>query len=94
MTLYTYHRLHVLPHSLKREMLKRHNRKKKKISKSELFWYQKVPHILLEYSPSNGTLFFGNNIKSKMRILYLIGNVYLNQKTLIKNIFGSLHAFS
>ena len=27
---------------------------------------------LLEYSPSNGTLIFGNNIKSKMEILNLI----------------------
>ena len=49
---------------------------------------QNVFHtMLLEYSPLNGTLFFGNNIKSKMRILYLIGNIYLNQKTLIKNMF-------
>ena len=30
---------------------------------------------------------FDNNIKSKTRILNLIGNIYLNQKTLIKNIF-------
>ena len=50
--------------------------------------------MLLYYSPSNRTLFFGNNIKSKMQILNLIGNIYLNQKTLIQNIFGSLHAFS
>ena len=33
---------------------------------------------LLKYSPSNGTLFFGNNIKSEMDF---------NQKTLTKNIF-------
>ena len=26
--------------------------------------------VLLYYSPSNGTLFLGNSIKSKMRILY------------------------
>ena len=43
--------------------------------------------ILLAYSPSNGTLFFGNNIKSKMGILNLIRKIYFNQKTLIKNIF-------
>ena len=42
---------------------------------------------LLEYSPSNGTLFFGNNIKSKMGILNLIRKIYFNQKTLTKNIF-------
>ena len=43
--------------------------------------------ILLEYSPSNGTLFFGNNIKPKMGILNLIRKIYFNQKTLTKNIF-------
>ena len=42
---------------------------------------------LLEYSPSNGTLIFGNNIKSKTGILNLIRNIYFNQKTLTKNIF-------
>ena len=42
---------------------------------------------LLAYSPSNGTLFFGNNIKSKMGISNLIRNIYFNQKTFIKNIF-------
>ena len=42
---------------------------------------------LLEYSPSNGTMFFGNNIKSKMGILNLIRKIYFNQKTLTKNIF-------
>ena len=31
--------------------------------------------------------FFGNNIKSKLRILILIGNIYLDQKTLIKIFF-------
>ena len=31
--------------------------------------------------------FFGNNIKSKMGILNLIRKIYLNQKTLTKNIF-------
>ena len=41
---------------------------------------------LLEYTPSNGTLFFGNNIKSKMGILNLIRKIYFNQKTLNKNI--------
>ena len=35
---------------------------------------------LLYYSPSNGTLIFGNTIKSKMRILYLIGNIYTAQQ--------------
>ena len=35
---------------------------------------------LLEYSPSNGTLIFGNNNKSKIEI-------YFNQKTLTKNMF-------
>ena len=43
--------------------------------------------LLLEYNSSNGTLFFGNNIKSKMGILNLIRKIYLNQKTLNKNIF-------
>ena len=42
---------------------------------------------LPEHSPSNGTLFFGNNIKSKMGILNLIRKIYFNQKTLTKNIF-------
>ena len=42
--------------------------------------------LLLEYSPSNGTLFFGNNIKSKMGILNLIRKIYFNQQTLTKNI--------
>ena len=40
------------------------------------------PDKLLEYSPSNGTLLFGNNIKSKMGILNLIRKIYFNQKTL------------
>ena len=44
-------------------------------------------HIILEYIPSNGTLFFGNNIKSKMGILNLIRKIYLNQKSLTENIF-------
>ena len=35
---------------------------------------------LLEYSPSNGTLLFGNNIKSKMGILNLIRKIYFHQK--------------
>ena len=35
---------------------------------------------LLEYSPSNGTLFFRNNIKSKMEILNLIRKIYFHQK--------------
>ena len=43
--------------------------------------------LLLEYSPLNGTLFFGNNIKSKTGILNLIRKIYFNQKTLTKNIF-------
>ena len=42
---------------------------------------------LLEYSPSNGTVFFCNNIKSKMGISNLIRKIYFNQKTLTKNIF-------
>ena len=42
---------------------------------------------LLAYIPSNGTLFFGNNIKSKMGILNLIRKIYFKQKTLSKNIF-------
>ena len=42
---------------------------------------------LLEYSPSKGTLFIGNNIKSKMGILNLIRKIYFSQKTLTKNIF-------
>ena len=42
---------------------------------------------LLEYSPSNGTVFFGNSIKSKMGTLNLIRKIYFNQKTLTKNIF-------
>ena len=42
---------------------------------------------LLAYSPSNGTRFFGNNIKSKMGILNLIRKIYFNQKILTKNIF-------
>ena len=45
------------------------------------------PLELLEHSPSNGTLFFGNNFKSKMGILNLIRKIYFNQKTLTKNIF-------
>ena len=45
---------------------------------------------LLDSSPSNGTLFFGNNIKSKMGILNLIWKIYFNQKTLTKNIFLKL----
>ena len=40
--------------------------------------------LLLECSPSNGTLFLGNNIKSKMGILNLIRKIYFNQKTLTK----------
>ena len=44
-------------------------------------------HVLLEYSPSNGTLLFGNNIKFKIGILNLIRKIYFNQKTLTKNIF-------
>ena len=32
--------------------------------------------VLLEYSPSYGTLFFGNNIKSKMGILNLIRKIF------------------
>ena len=47
--------------------------------------YQK--RLLLEYSPSNGTLFFGNSIKSEMGILNLIRKIYFNQKTLTKNNF-------
>ena len=43
--------------------------------------------VILEYSTSNGTLFFGNNIKSKMGILDLIRKLYFNQKALTKNIF-------
>ena len=50
--------------------------------------------VLLEYGPSNGTLFFGNNIKSKMGILNLNRKVYFNQKPLTKNIFLSLYMFS
>ena len=42
---------------------------------------------LLAYIPSNGTLFFGNNIKSKMESLNLIRKIYFNQKPLTKNIF-------
>ena len=34
-----------------------------------------------------GTLFFGNIIKSKMGILNLIRKIYFNQKTLTKNMF-------
>ena len=49
--------------------------------------YGKYIYLVLAYSPSNGTLFFGNNIKSKMGILNLIWKIYFNQKTLIKNIF-------
>ena len=37
---------------------------------------------------------FNNNIKSKMGILNLIRKIYFNQKTLTKNIFWSLYAFS
>ena len=44
-------------------------------------------NVLLEYSPSNGTLFFGNNIKSKMGVLNIIRKIYFNQKALTKNIF-------
>ena len=54
--------------------------------------WQKL-HVLA-YSPSNGTRFFGNNIKSKMGILNLIRKIYFNQKTLTKNIFLSLYTFS
>ena len=59
---------------------------------SGLIWVQTIckgyqQTTLLAYSPSNGTLFFGNNIKSKMGILNLIRKIYFNQKTLIKNIF-------
>ena len=43
--------------------------------------------VTVEYSPSNGTLFFSNNIKSKMGILNLIRKIYFNEKTLTKNIF-------
>ena len=43
--------------------------------------------LVLAYIPSNGTLFFGNNIKSKMGILNLIRKIYFSQKTLTKNIF-------
>ena len=43
--------------------------------------------ILLAYIPSNGTLFFGYNIKSKMGILNLIREIYFNQKTPTKIIF-------
>ena len=50
------------------------------------FKFPSFSHIL-EYSPSNGTLLFGNNIKSKMGILNLIRKIYFNQKTLTKNIF-------
>ena len=32
-------------------------------------------------------MFLRNNIKSTMRILILFGNIYLNQKILIKNMF-------
>ena len=39
------------------------------------------------HGPSNGTLFFGKSIKSKMGILNLIRKIYFNQKTLNKNIF-------
>ena len=42
---------------------------------------------LLAYSPSNGTRFFGNIIKSKMGISNLIRKIYFDQKTLTKNIF-------
>ena len=38
--------------------------------------------LLLVYRHSNRTLFFGNNIKSKMGILNLIRKIYFNQKTL------------
>ena len=37
---------------------------------------------LLWYSPSNGTLFFANNIKSKMGIINLIRKINFNQKKL------------
>ena len=47
----------------------------------------KPENALLEYSPSNGTLFFRNNIKSKMGILNLFRNIYFNQKILTKSIF-------
>ena len=46
--------------------------------------------VILVYSPSNGTLFFCNNIKSKMGILNLIRKMYFNPKTLTKNIFLKL----
>ena len=42
---------------------------------------------LLAYIHSNGTLFFGNNIKYKMGILNLNRKMYFNQKTLTKSIF-------
>ena len=39
---------------------------------------------------STGTLFFGNNIKSKMRISNLIGEIDLNNKKTDQNIFSKL----
>ena len=47
-----------------------------------------VAQTLLEYSPSNETLFFGNNIKYNTGILNLIRKIYFNQKTLTKTIFS------
>ena len=42
---------------------------------------QSLMRVSLEYSPSNGTLFFGNNIKLKFGILNVIRKIYFNQKT-------------
>ena len=57
-------------------------------------YYKSTDNVYCSIALQMEHCFFGNNIKSKMRILTLIGNISLNQKTLINNIFLSLHAFS